>query len=121
MLVMFTEMSEDFSQLDLSDIELKVLKYHEVMGADYSKLISHRLGLKLCEAMELHRKLYRLGLLERVTGRIVDYHTNLKRRKTIKHRNHTYYALSKKGDHLLREYERVHGEIPLELKYPYKR
>ncbi len=106
---------------ELGEIELKILKYHKVMGADYSKLVSHRFGLKLCEAMKIHKNLLEIGLLEKVNGRIVDYHTNVKRTKTVKHRNHTYYVLSRKGKLFLREYERDFGEIELDLKYPYKR
>ncbi|BBJ27482.1 DUF2250 domain-containing protein [Athalassotoga saccharophila] len=105
----------------LSEIEIKILKYHKLMGADYSKLISHRFGIKLCEAMAIHKKLFDLGFLEKVSGSIIDYHTNIKRLKTIKHRNHTYYVLSRKGELCLREYEREFGEIQLDLKYPYKR
>jgi predicted transcriptional regulator len=114
-------MSECESMNELSEIELKVLKYHKLMGADYSKLISHRFGIKLCEATEIHKKLFDLSLLEKVSGSIIDYHTNIKRLKTIKHRNHTYYVLSRKGELCLREYEREFGEIQLNLKYPYKR
>ncbi len=51
----------------------------------------------------------------------IGFHTNVKRLKTIKHRNHTYYVLSRKGELFLREYEREFGEIELDLKYPYKR
>ncbi len=106
---------------ELKEIELKILKYHKLMGADYSKLISHRFGISLNEAMEIHKNLFDLGFLEKVSGRIVNYHTNVKRLKTIKHRNHTYYVLSRKGELFLREYEREFGEIELDLKYPYKR
>ncbi len=106
---------------ELTEIELKILKYHKIMGADYSKLVSHRFGLKLCEAMKIHQDLFEKGLLEKVSGRIIDYHTNVKRMKTVKHRNHTYYVLSREGKLFLREYEQNFGEIDLDLKYPYKR
>ncbi|MGC8676641.1 MAG: hypothetical protein ACP5UF_00235 [Hydrogenobaculum sp.] len=41
--------------------------------------------------------------------------------KSVKHRNHTYYDLSRVGKLLLREYERQVKEINLNLKFPYKR
>lgn len=106
---------------ELSEIELKILKYHKLMGADYSKLISHRFGITLSEAMGIHKRLFDLDFLEKVSGSIIDYHTNIKRLKTIKHRNHTYYVLSRKGELFLREYERKFGDVEVDLKYPYKR
>jgi predicted transcriptional regulator len=107
---------------ELRDLEIKILKYHKIAGADYSKLISHRFGLSLSDAMKIHKKLLELGFLEKVSGSIINYHTKLKngKYKYVKHRNHTYYTLSRKGKHFIREYEKKFGEIHLDLKYPYK-
>jgi predicted transcriptional regulator len=108
-------------EYDLSDLELKILKYHKIMGPDYSKLISHRFHISLQEAFDIHKKLLSMGLLQKVTAPIINYHSKDKRLKSLKHRNHTYYDLSRTGKLLLREYERQVKEIELELEFPYKR
>ncbi len=109
------------NEYELSDLELRILKYHKIMGPDYSKLISHRFYISLQEAFDIHRRLLSLGLLEKVSAPIINYHSKEKRLKTYKHRNHTYYELSRIGKLFLREYERAHGEIDLKLEFPFKR
>ncbi len=101
---------------ELSEIELKVLKYHKLMGADYSKLVSHRFGLQLCEMNGIHKSLLEMGLLEKVNSRTVDYHMSAKRTKKVKSRNHTYYTLSRQGRLFLREYEQGVGDIDVDVK-----
>ncbi|MGC8676640.1 MAG: DUF2250 domain-containing protein [Hydrogenobaculum sp.] len=61
----------DGKEYDLSDLELKILKYHKVMGPDYSKLISYRFHISLQEAFDIHKKLLNMGLLEKVTAPII--------------------------------------------------
>ncbi len=111
----------DGKEYELSELELNILKYHKIMGPDYSKLISHRFHITLQEAFDIHKRLLNIGLLEKVTAPIINYHSKDKRLKSMKHRNHTYYDLSRTGKLLLREYERDHGDIILNLEFPYKR
>lgn len=81
---------------ELSTLEIETLKYHMQKGCDYSKSLAKALNIKLCEAFKIHKKLLDLGYLEKVSSKLTKYKID-NSTKIIKHRNHTYYQLSKKG------------------------
>ena len=95
-----------FDQLD--EVDYLILKHHQEFGLDYSIVVSEMLGLPLEETHKRHRKLRELGGLKRVERRMIQYRKNIVKGKWIKHRNHTYYELTPKGDRWVRSFE---GEI----------
>ncbi len=96
-------------------LELKILAYLKKLGPEYAKLLAIRLGLSLEESTERLRRLAARGLIKRVEGRIVKYYH--RRRKSVKHRNHTYYDLTREGELLLRE-ARGKVDIHIDIEYP---
>ncbi|MDQ0286213.1 putative transcriptional regulator [Desulfofundulus luciae] len=96
-------------------LELKILAYLKKLGPEYAKLLAIRLGLSLEESTERLQRLVAKGLIKRVEGRIVKYYH--RRRKSVKHRNHTYYYLRRKGELLLREGRRK-MDIHIDIEYP---
>ena len=72
---------------------------------DYSIVVSEMLGLPLDETQNRHRKLRELGGLKRVERRMIQYRKNIVKGKWIKHRNHTYYELTPKGEQWVRSFE----------------
>ena len=85
-----------FDQLD--EVDYLILKHHQEFGLDYSIVVSEILGLPLEETHNRHRKLRELGGLKRVERRMIQYRKNIVKGKWIKHRNHTYYELTPKGE-----------------------
>ncbi len=104
---------------DLDLVDHKILKYLKIMGPEYPWLLSLRVEVPYEEARERLERLRAAGHLERVSGRVVNYRQE-QRFKTTKHRNHTYYDLTRQGKALLKELE-ARGEVELNLKFPYKR
>ena len=92
-----------FDQLD--EVDYLILKHHQEFGLDYSIVVSEILGLSLEETHKRHRKLRELGGLKRVEQRMIQYRKNIVKGKWIKHRNHTYYELTPKGDRWVRSFE----------------
>ena len=92
-----------FDQLD--EMDYLILKHHQEFGLDYSIVVSEMLGLPLGETHNRHRKLRELGGLKRVERRMIQYRKNIVKGKWIKHRNHTYYELTPKGDRWVRSFE----------------
>ena len=92
-----------FDQLD--EVDYLILKHHQEFGLDYSIVVSEMLGLSLEETHKRHRQLRELGGLKRVEQRIIQYRKNIVKGKWIKHRNHTYYELTPKGDRWVRAFE----------------
>lgn len=86
---------------DRDELDLKILAYLRQLGPDYAKLLSFRFGRPIEEIRSRLEALEVAGLIERVEGRIVKYYH--RRVKAVKHRNHTYFAISRPGEHLLRE------------------
>ena len=82
-------------------LDLEILAYLRQLGPDYAKLLSFRFARPLEEMRARLEALLAAGLIERVEGRIVKYYH--RRVKAVKHRNHTYFGLSRAGEHLLRE------------------
>ena len=93
-----------FNQLD--EVDYLILKHHQEFGLDYSIVVSEMLGLPLEETHKRHRKLRELGGLKRVERRMIQYRKNIVKGKWIKHRNHTYYELTPKGDRWVGSFEK---------------
>jgi hypothetical protein len=89
----------DYSQLD--GIDFRILGHHQVMGVDYSWVVAEKLNLKPQLIFERHKKLRDLKLLERVQKVMIQYRKNIVEHKWIKHRNHTYYRITPKGEKYL--------------------
>jgi predicted transcriptional regulator len=103
--------------LDL--VDHKILKYLRLMGPEYPWLLSLRIEIPYEEARERLERLRSAGHLTRVSGRIVTYRQQ-RRLKTTKHRNHTYYGLTRQGKASLKDLE-AGREVDLNLHFPYKR
>ncbi len=85
----------EFDELDETDYF--ILKHHQEMGIDYSIVVAETLRIPLEEMYQRHKKLRRIGGLKRVEARIIHYRKNIVKGKWIKHRNHTYYELTREG------------------------
>ncbi len=92
---------------DLDDTDYFILKHHQELGVDYSIVVAETLRIPLEEMHKRHRKLKELGGLKRVEGRIIHYRKNIVKGKWIKHRNHTYYELTPKGNQWINVFERL--------------
>ena len=90
----------DFEQLD--DLDFRILEYHLKFDIDYSLKVARMLNIDRQTAFDHHRKLRELGLLERVEALMVRYRKKVVDHKWIKHRNHTYYRITPKGELYLR-------------------
>ena len=90
------EIPKEIEQLDQTDY--LILKHHQKMGMDYSKVVAETLHIPLDEIQDRHKKLRELGGLKRVQGRIIHYRKNIVKGKWIKHRNHTYYEITPEGN-----------------------
>jgi predicted transcriptional regulator len=101
---------------DLSDIELKILYYIQHSGPVFTKRLTARLNDDIQTVQKNIETLQHKGYLERVTRTLVDYRIN-KRNKVTKHRNHTYYDLTRKGRLFMRYFS---GTVEVNLKPPYK-
>ncbi|MCJ7577884.1 MAG: DUF2250 domain-containing protein [candidate division Zixibacteria bacterium] len=89
----------DYSQLD--GIDFRILGHHQVMGVDYAWVVAEKLNLEPQLVFERHKKLKDLKLLERVQKVMIQYRKNIVDHKWIKHRNHTYYRITPKGEKYL--------------------
>ena len=90
------EIPKEIEELDQTDY--LILKHHQEMGMDYSKVVAESLHIPLDEIQNRHKKLRELGGLKRVEGRIIHYRKNIVKGKWIKHRNHTYYEITPEGN-----------------------
>jgi predicted transcriptional regulator len=89
----------------LDEIDIKLLKYFKTLGPDYAKLLATRFNMDITVMRDRLEHLESIQFIERVEGRIVKYYH--RRMKSVKHRNHTYYMISREGDHFLREQDHV--------------
>ena len=94
------EPGEDFRELD--ELDFDILKHHQRMGVDYSLMVASVLNIEPELAFERHTKLRGLKLLKRVEKVMIRYRENVVDNKWIKHRNHTYYEITPKGEKYLR-------------------
>ena len=90
---------------ELDETDYYILKHHQEYGMDYSIVVAETLRIPLDETQQRHRKLRELGGLKRVEGRIIHYRKNIVKGKWIKHRNHTYYELTNKGNQWITAFE----------------
>lgn len=96
-------------------LDLTILAYLKKLGPEYAKLLAIRLGLSLEESRKRLQSLEERGLIKRVERRIVKYYH--RRRKSVKHRNHTYYELTREGELFLRQ-ARKEIDINFDIEYP---
>lgn len=85
-------------------------------GPVFIKKLATRLNEDIQTVQKNIETLQHKGYLERVTGTLVDYRIN-RRNKVTKHRNHTYYDLTRKGRLFMRHFN---GTVEVNLKPPYK-
>lgn len=86
---------------DLDEIDFRILQHHQSMGVDYSWMVVSALDLDPELVFERHKKLKGLKLLRRVEPVMIQYRKNIVDHKWIKHRNHTYYQITPKGEKYL--------------------
>jgi len=90
------EPDQDFYVLD--ELDFRILQHHHVMGVDYSWMVANVLNIDPEQTFERHKKLKNLKLLKRVEPVMIQYRKNVVDNKWIKHRNHTYYQITPKGE-----------------------
>ena len=101
---------------DLTDLELKILYYIHHSGPSFIKKLAARLNKDIQTMRKSVMTLQRLGYMERVTRTLVEYRID-RRNKVTKHRNHTYYDLTRKGKLFMRSF---HGKVDVNLRPTYK-
>lgn len=101
---------------ELTEVELKILYYIYHSGPTFIKKLAARLNEDNQILRNSVKNLQRLGYLERVTKTLIDYRLD-KRNKVIKHRNHTYYDITRKGRLFMRHSNEV---VEVNLRPPYK-
>ncbi len=89
---------------DLTGFDFKILKHHQKYGVDYSLKIASMHHYDKQSVFDSHQKLRDMGLLERVKKLMIQYRKGIVDNKWIKHRNHTYYRLTEKGENYLKYY-----------------
>jgi len=95
---------EDLDDLDyelLDDTDFQILLHHYEFGVDYSIVVADALKIPLQDMSRRHKRLVKFGVLSRVEKRMIQYRKNIVDGKWIKHRNHTYYQLTPKGERFL--------------------
>lgn len=100
----------------LSDVQQQVLYYIHKAGPAFINKLAKRLDSDVEPVRHAVESLRGAGYLERVTGANIEYRLD-KRSKVSKHRNHAYFALTRKGRHLFR---RSNVELDVNLRPPYK-
>ncbi len=93
--------SPDRDYAELDEIDFAILNHHRTYGIDYSLMVASMVEIDRAVAFDRHKKLRAMGLLKRVNAVIVQYRKGLTDHKWIKHRNHTYYDLTAKGNQYL--------------------
>lgn len=87
---------EDYDLLE--DMDFLLLEHHRRYGFDYSNKVAAMLNLERRAVHDSHNRLREMNLLQRVEPKMIQYRKNIVPGKWIKHRNHTYYDLTEKGD-----------------------
>ncbi|MBU8933058.1 MAG: DUF2250 domain-containing protein [candidate division Zixibacteria bacterium] len=90
--------SPDKNYDDLDKTDWVVMRHHRKYGVDYSLLVARKTNITKQAAFDSHKKLREMDLIERVEPRIIQYRKGIVDNKWIKHRNHTYYDLTEKGN-----------------------
>jgi len=94
---------------ELEEEDFSILGHLQAYGLDYAYPISQETGIGLQETFRRLRRLSRWGLIGRVAGRMVQYRKGIVKGKWIKHRNHTYYDLTPRGERILTHREKISG------------
>ncbi len=102
---------------DHSTIELRIMYYIYHSGPIFIKKLANRLDKDIGTVDKSVKMLKQKGYLERVTRTLVEYRIN-RRSKVIKHRNHTYFDLTRKGRLFMRHF---HDKVEVDMKPPYKK
>lgn len=101
---------------DFNDVQQQVLYYIHKAGPVFVTKLAKRLDSDVDTVRNAVGALREAGFLERVTGSNIEYRLD-KRSKVSKHRNHAYFALTRKGRHLFR---RNDVQLDVNLRPPYK-
>lgn len=88
----------------LDNIDFVVLAHHLEYGVDYAHVVARKQNISKQEAFDRHQKLKELKLIVRVEPKIIQYRKGIVDNKWIKHRNHTYYQLTKLGEMYIKYY-----------------
>lgn len=95
---------------------LQVLQHLKKANVDYGKSIMLNTKIPIAEIIEILDKLEALGLIERVHGATLKNTEAKFKLSSEVHKHHTYYQLTREGDHLLRylnEKEMINAYIDL--------
>jgi hypothetical protein len=98
------EKEPDKDYYDLDELDFRILQHHQSMGVDYSWMVAATLSIDPELVFERHKKLRDLKLLKRVEPVMIQYRKNIVDNKWIKHRNHTYYQITPKGEKYLNHF-----------------
>ncbi len=94
----------------MSELEKKIILTIYKIGPTFISKLANRILENQNEVREYIRILIKDKILERVENTMVEYKTR-ESNVVVKHRNHTYYKLTKNGEKKARELEE--GEIEL--------
>ncbi|WP_338603829.1 DUF2250 domain-containing protein [Sulfolobus tengchongensis] len=81
---------------------LKILKHLKIANVDYGKSIMLNTKIPITDVIQLLEDLEKLGLIERVHGATLKNTEAKFKLSSEVHKHHTYYKLTREGDHLLR-------------------
>jgi predicted ArsR family transcriptional regulator len=101
---------------EMHENEMKIMCYLYRAGPAFTAKLALRLNKEMQTIRGHIMNLLNNGYVERVSGAMVGYRLD-KRNRVIKHRNHTYYQLTRKGKLKMRNCE---GQIEVNLRPPYK-
>jgi hypothetical protein len=85
----------------LTPFDFRVMSHHREYGVDYSLKVAAILHADKQAVFDSHAKLRTMKILTRVEPLIIQYRKGIVDNKWIKHRNHTYYELTDKGNSYL--------------------
>ena len=95
---------------------LEILKHLRKANVDYGKSIMLNTKISIDQVVDLLDQLEKMGLIERVHGATLkNTEAKFKLSKEV-HKHHTYYTLTREGDHLLRQLDEktlIEGYIDL--------
>lgn len=88
----------------MKEIEKKILVTIDMIGPTFISKLANRILENQNEVRECVKKFVDEKILERVENVMVSYKTK-EDNVVVKHRNHTYYQLTKKGEKIAKEIE----------------
>jgi predicted transcriptional regulator len=92
------------SEETVDDTDMDILRFIAYAGPEYAWRLGINIGIDTREARQRLEKLMEKELLEKVQGTMLErYH---REKDWVKHMNHTYYRLSRKGKQFLRQLRR---------------